>query len=330
MTQSSSVQELVTELPVADKNCCPACGKDGGSLYLRAPDRFHGRTPVYDLLRCSACSFVWLANPPRPDEMDQHYGVNYDQLIASVGETEPDRWKETRETLLKHKTAGALLDLGCSSGSFLGCMKGPSWKLYGVEFSPVPAKRAAEKTGAQIYVGNVPDAPFPNESFDAITCFQVLEHMYNPREVLARVLQWLKPGGIFFVLVPNIDSGAARIFGSYWYGLEMPRHLFHFSPRSLGLLAKSVGLREVSIETERMPFIGYSTRYINDDILKKFGISRQPTATAKGPGIPYRIVRKAFRMTVLPVLDQMVGLAGPGEIIHAIFTKGVGSDLEPR
>jgi SAM-dependent methyltransferase len=319
-----------TERTPADGSVCPVCGQGGGTQWMQAPDRFHGRTLVYELLRCSACSFVWLANPPRPEEMEQHYGPDYDQLIMQVGEADPDRWKEPRKTLLQHKSSGALLDLGCSSGSFLGFIKGPSWKLYGIEISPVSAKRAEARSGGQIYVGNVPDASFPAESFDAITCFHVLEHMYNPREVLSQVSRWLKPGGIFFVLVPNIDSGAARFFGSYWYGLELPRHLFHYSPQSLRVLAKSVGLREVSMDTFRVPFIGYSTRYINDEILKKIGLSRRPLAMAKVPSIPFRIFRKAFRLTVLPILNRMVGLAGPGEIIQAIFTKGPVSDSESR
>src|ERR1035438_10453930 len=71
------------------------------------------------------------------------------------------------------------------------------------------------------------------ESFDVITCFDVLEHLYEPRKVMARVGEWLKPGGIFYVLVPNVDSAEARAFGSYWHGLELPRHLFHYSPASL-------------------------------------------------------------------------------------------------
>ena len=84
---------------------------------------------------------------------------------------------------------------------------------------------------------------FRRESFDVITCFDVLEHLYEPRQVMARVGEWLKPGGIFYVLVPNVDSAEARVFGSYWHGLELPRHLFHYSPASLKFLAESAGLR---------------------------------------------------------------------------------------
>ena len=95
------------------------------------------------------------------------------------------------------------------------------------------AKTAEARSGARVFVGNILDAPFPPESFDVITWFDVLEYLYEPRRVMARVSEWLKPGGIFYVLVPNVDSAEARVFRSYWHGLELPRHLFHYSPASL-------------------------------------------------------------------------------------------------
>ena len=88
--------------------------------------------------------------------------------------------------------------------------------------------------------------------------------------------EWLKPGGIFYVLVPNVDSAEARVFGSYWHGLELPRHLFHYSPASLKFLAESAGLQEVSLETRRNPAVGTSLRYVWDDVFRTVGIRRTP------------------------------------------------------
>lgn len=202
-------------------------------------------------------------------------------------------------------------------------MKSPAWKLYGVEMSGEVAKRAVESTGAHIFVGDVLDAPFASGSFDVITCFHVFEHMYEPRAVLEKVADWLKPGGLFYTMVPNIDSAGAKIFQSYWYALELPRHLFHFSPVSLGKICGSVGLEAVSVTTHREVFIERSVRYIADHILEQVGITRAPMAQDKMPGIPFRVVRKAFRLTVLPVLNGIASLAGDGESIHAIFKKAI-------
>ena len=115
------------------------------------------------------------------------------------------------------------------------------------------AKQAQAKSGANVFIGNILDAQFPPETFDVITCFDVFEHLYEPRRVMAKVAEWLKLGGIFYILVPNVDSAEGRVFGTYWHGLELPRHLFHYSPSSLKFLAESAGLQVVSLETWRNP-----------------------------------------------------------------------------
>jgi SAM-dependent methyltransferase len=300
---------------------CPICRQAAAREWLRAPDRLHGRKEKYTLLRCSGCSLVWQSDPPRPEEMHLHYTDAYHKLISSGGENSRDRWRGRMTTLALHKQSGALLDVGCSSGGFLGSMKGEPWKLYGIEMSADCAKRAEARTGAQVFVGDIPHAPFAPGSFDVVTCFDVLEHVYDPLQVMTKVCEWLKPGGIFYVQVPNIDSAEGRIFGNYWHGLELPRHLSHFSPASLRNVAKLTGLREVSVVTQRNPAVGTSLRYVWDDVFAAVGIRRTPVAYRGEASIPWRVARKLVRMTVLRFLLAMAPLAGEGEAIHAIFRK---------
>jgi SAM-dependent methyltransferase len=305
---------------------CPICGNAGAREWLRAPDRFHGRQQEYTLLRCLGCGVVWLSQPPKPDELCLHYTQAYHKLISGAGHN-PSRWNERRRDLARYKESGAILDLGCSSGSFLESLHSRSWKLYGVEISPNEAKVAEMRTGAQVFVGNALDAPFAANSFDVITCFDVLEHLYEPRQVITKIAQWLKPGGILHIQVPNIDSAEARVFRTYWHGLELPRHLFHYSPASLKLLAESAGLQEVLLETRRNPAVGTSLRYVWDDLFRSVGIRRTPVAYRAEATLPWRAARKLVRLTVLRFLLTLAPLAGGGEAIHAIFRKCT-SDLE--
>jgi len=300
---------------------CPVCGQFGAREWLRAPDRFHGKQEKYLLMRCAGCSLVWLSNPPRPGDMHLHYTDAYHKQISAAGTNSPERWQRRQQTLVEYKRSGALLDLGCSSGSFLAYLRSAAWKLYGIEMSAEGARTAEATSGAHVFVGDVLKAPFSPESFDVITCFDVLEHLYEPREVMARVSNWLKPGGIFYILVPNVDSAEGRIFRSYWHGLELPRHLFHYSPASLKFLAESVGLRLASLETRRNPAVGTSLRYVFDDIYRAAGIRRTPVAYLAEASLPWRAVRKLVRMTVLRLVLAMAPLAGEGESIHAVFSK---------
>jgi 2-polyprenyl-3-methyl-5-hydroxy-6-metoxy-1,4-benzoquinol methylase len=255
--------------------------------------------------------------------MHLHYTDAYHRLISAAGENSPARWRGRKAAVLKYKQGGSLLDLGCSSGGFLEAIKGSSWELYGSEMSAEGARRAEQATGARVFVGDIAKAPYPAQFFDVITCFDVLEHVYEPVEIMERVRNWLKPGGIFYVQVPNIDSAEARVFGTYWHGLELPRHLSHFSPASLRNLAKMAKLEEVCIRTERNAAVGTSLRYVFDDISKVVGIRRAAVAYRKEASLPWRAARKVVRMTVLRAVLAMAPLAGGGECIHAIFRTEV-------
>lgn len=300
---------------------CPLCGRAGPRQWLRAPDRLHGRGVHYRLVRCPDCSLAWLADPPKPEEMYLHYTEAYHNLISVGGDTAPHRWRARKATITRYKQQGALLDLGCSSGSFLESLRGGPWKLYGVEMSAEAARAAEARSGAQVFTGSVLDTGFPAGNFDVITCFDVLEHLYEPRKVMTQVARWIKPGGIFYVLVPNVDSAEARVFRSYWHGLEMPRHLFHYSPASLRYLARTAGLGEVFVETHRNQAVGASLRYVFEDILQCVGIRQTPLAYCGKARLPWRVARKLGRETILRLALAMAPLVGGGESIHAVFRK---------
>ena len=186
--------------------------------------------------------------------MGIHYDEEYHAAIMAAGETSvASRWQRQRQKISQYKQSGSILDIGCSSGAFLGTMKGPAWKLFGIEMEAATAQKARATTGAEVFVGDAVAAPFAPESFDVITCFDLLEHVYNPRQFLSKVREWLKPDGIIYVALPNIDSWEARTMGTYWYGLELPRHLFHFSPKSLRFVMKSLGFSEFRYKRSRLP-----------------------------------------------------------------------------
>ena len=322
MTETDMQTEEAVNSPTEKRvECCPFCGGTATHRFLRAPDRFHGRIEAYDLVRCSGCSGVWLTDPPAPHDMSYHYDDDYHQTIAIGGEqAAASRWQRQRDLILGFRQSGSILDIGCSSGGFLGTLKGKAWKLYGIEMEASTAAKARANSGAEVFVGDAVDAPFPANGFDAITCFDVLEHVYEPRQVLMKVLEWLKPGGIFYVVVPNIDSWESRFFGSYWYGLELPRHLSHFSPSSLRHLTGSLGFEETNLIT-RTSYIERSMGYVCSRVVGSVGVSLDPPSKPRRRGIPWRAARKAIRMSLIAAFAKSASLAGSGASIEAVFTK---------
>ncbi len=322
MTQVLSRCSVEAETSISVGNSCIGCGSDESREFLVAPDRFYARSAEYRLVQCRSCSLVWLADPPQPSEMGQHYGTSYDRFIRKATEVDAEKhWAGAVTTVLRYKQSGTLLDLGCGAGSFMKCLPAMDWQLYGVEMSADSAQNARRDAGATIFTGDILDAPFPDEMFDVITCFHVFEHLYSPREVMNTVCKWLKPGGVFCVHVPNIDAAEARLFRSYWYGLELPRHLYHFSPTSLRHLGLGSGMTERSLTTRRVSFLEYSLRYVTDDVARRAGVARQSLASAGNPTLAWRLLRKGFRLTVLPLVTSTLALSGGGTIIEAVFQK---------
>jgi SAM-dependent methyltransferase len=318
MSNATMVEEKLAASGKSSR--CPVCKGVGLAELLVAPDRYHKRSEQYHLQRCKACSCVWLSNPPQPEEMTFHYGPDYYRGIAMAGEA-PKRWRKQGVVISRYKQSGDILDIGCSSGGFLGTLKGQLWRLYGIEIAGAMADRARVNTGAEVFVGDALSAPFAVESFDVVTCFDVLEHVYDPLGLLKKAHEWLRPGGIFYTMLPNINSWEARMLRSYWYGLELPRHLFHFSPKSLRVAMESVGFEEGHIETLPNSFLEHSAHYIGGSALEKLGFSSRSLSKPKRHSITWRIVRKGLRLSVISPFGRLASFASAGASMEAVFVK---------
>jgi SAM-dependent methyltransferase len=93
----------------------------------------------------------------------------------------------------------------------------------------------------------------PEASVDVITAFHVLEHLPDPLAALRNMLRWLAPGGLAIVEVPNADGVCSAVFGRYWSGLDFPRHLVHFTPRTMAAMVERAGGRVVRASHRTKP-----------------------------------------------------------------------------
>ncbi len=148
---------------------------------------------------------------------------------------------------LSYCPQGKLLEVGTGNGSFLWLMSKLGWQVEGIEPDPVAAK-AAKDTGLNVWQCGIEDADLEAESYDAIVLHHVLEHIPEPKTVLEKLVNCLKPGGVLVCVTPNPVSNAANIFKNNWYGLaETPRHLVLPSPEGYkSMLQKSNTLVKVS------------------------------------------------------------------------------------
>src|SRR5207253_567688 len=126
-------------------------------------------------------------------------------------------------------------DVGCGSGLLLDSMRAVGWEARGIELDAETARLAAARAKCEdhIFTGSVDEAEYPSGQFALVTASHVLEHVHNPLSALKRIRRWLHTDGQLRIWIPNLDSLESRMFRSRWSGLDIPRHLFHFSRQSI-------------------------------------------------------------------------------------------------
>lgn len=100
-----------------------------------------------------------------------------------------------------------------------------------------------------VFRGNLEEGSFPDDEFDAITISHVIEHVLDPIRFLQECKRILKPNGTVVIITPDSQNLGRRIFGKYWRGWEVPRHIFVFSPLSLRMIVQRVEFKVLKIWT---------------------------------------------------------------------------------
>lgn len=137
-----------------------------------------------------------------------------------------------------------LLDVGCGNGNFLEFARRAGWQVRGLDLDPI-AVAAARAQGLDVLEGTITLLDGESECYDRITLSHILEHAYDPWDVLASCYRLLKPGGVLWLETPNMNSHGRSVFGSYWRGLEPPRHLHLFSRKCLRDKIAGIGFSNI-------------------------------------------------------------------------------------
>jgi len=143
------------------------------------------------------------------------------------------RFERELQLFRKYCSSGAVLDVGCSSGAFLYQLNKRypgDYQILGTDASGPPLEHAA-KMGVPVIKENFLTHSF-SQSFDAITFWAVMEHLFEPAQFLKKAASLLKPGGVCFILVPNMRSLAVRLLGAK-YRYIYAEHLNYFTPATL-------------------------------------------------------------------------------------------------
>ena len=132
--------------------------------------------------------------------------------------------------------------MGAGIGAFLNTMKNKGWEIRGIEPDKGARQQAKELFDLELSSVEMFSQLNPG-SFDAITLWHVLEHVHQLHDYIKRLKELLNPGGKIFIAVPNYESTDSSIYNSWWAAYDVPRHLYHFTPKTIQVLVEQHGLK---------------------------------------------------------------------------------------
>ncbi|MBF0282150.1 MAG: class I SAM-dependent methyltransferase [Zetaproteobacteria bacterium] len=259
---------------------CPLCSSNDLKLLFSGIDRMYGNPGAFPVVRCLSCSLCFLNHQFTPEELSQYYPNTYYAYQGEETTLHRPRfkqWELNLRTAVEHEAlsqfcayprqhratplvrflakrkskkyaqlphyikGGKLLDVGCGGGNYLASMRKLGWHVEGIEPSHSGVE-ACLAQGITAHEGTLESVYLPDHTFDFIRFEHVLEHVPDPLRALQEASRMLKKKGIIRVQVPNIDGLPARWFGTYWYHLDTPRHLFWFNQKTLHQLVTKANL----------------------------------------------------------------------------------------
>jgi SAM-dependent methyltransferase len=327
---------------------CFLCRSAQADPVWTTPDRALGVPGIYTVVRCRECGFLYQRPRVRDEHLVDCYPDHYPRhqepsprvpfkgsprhvraarfaLAAGLGyaafRDEEVSWlTRLRGRMLLRRLSwdcppwlggGRYLDVGCGSGAGIGVARALGWRVAGIEPDAAAADKARRFTD-ELYVCDALAAPVAPGRFDVVTALHVLEHVPDPAGLVRRMLEWLAPGGLLVIEVPNAGGLGAALFGRAWSGLELPRHLSHFTPATLRRAIERAGgtVRWCRHRAKPRHYLWSLRNWLHDRGLP--GLARLTER---------RLVYGVLKL-LLEVTLPLVAWAGRGEAIRVGVAKG--------
>lgn len=233
---------------------CPICSGNQFIDFLSVTD-YSVSKHAFTISECKGCSFRFTNPIPTEEKIGDYY--KFDAYVSHSDDKTGiinSLYHLVRKYTLGKKyrllrgyiKRGNLLDIGSGTGYFLSYMKDKGWQVSGLEPDEQARRIATEKHGFSVNAPSFMENISAN-SFDVITMWHVLEHVYHLKKDVKKIAEMLKPEGVLFVAVPNCASYDAKKYGKYWAGYDVPRHLYHFRKQDIKTLFDAYGMEVKAI-----------------------------------------------------------------------------------
>jgi SAM-dependent methyltransferase len=293
---------------------CPVCGGTRSKLLWRVagegtengvdPQLFRPSAdrygePVGTVVRCLDCGHGSLEHPPPPEVLAVAYSGASDPLSTDEGPGQLETARRSLEQIERFVAPGDLLDVGCWTGSFVAAAAERGWTARGIEPSAWAVERAKEHS-LDVRLGDLHSAQVAPGSMRCVVMCDVIEHLLDVEQAIARAADMLEPGGALYLTTPDAGSRLARVMGKRWWSI-LPMHVQYFTRESMGRLLERHGLRAVFMSSHPKVF---TTAYYAQRVGGYSpALARTAVRAATRAGLAQRLIAPDFhdRMQVVAV-----------------------------
>lgn len=240
---------------------CPNGCPNNDSFVLEGQDRLHGIPGRFKIVACRHCGLLRTNPRPTPETIGIYYPSDYgpyqNVIQPSTLNKSNSKFKlflakilNMESRVLPSITPGNLLEIGCSSGTYLLEMQKKGWVVEGIEYSAIAAKNALD-AGLHVQTSSVEEAKPPLHVADIIVAWMVLEHLHQPVAALKKIKGWVKPSGFLVASFPDSSSLVQKVFGEYSYDLHLPNHLYHYTPKTIERVLNLAGWQLIRVSWQK-------------------------------------------------------------------------------
>lgn len=253
---------------------CKICNQPVDEPGIEVKD-FSVSKEKFQIKHCDHCLNYYTSNAPKEHEIGRYYES---EEYVSHNDTKEGLihklYHAVRNYSLKQKlklvgqiqTGKNILDYGCGTGAFLKACKDHNYNTLGIEPNPVAVATAAKK-GIKCEEPNYLKE-IETQSIDTITLWHVLEHIHKLDYTLEQFDRILTENGTLIIAVPNINSYDSKYYKRHWAALDVPRHLYHFTPNGIEKVLKNKGFRLT--KTIGMKFDSFYVSMLSEKYLDKY------------------------------------------------------------